>query len=458
MRRRGGRITALLATALMIPVGWVVAGPAAAGHARHPELLLRNGHHIHVVAVHRYDDRDWGAVVRSPALGRAVDVRLLLPSGYADHPHRHYPVLYLFHGTSGRASDWLKMGQAEQATAGLPLIVVMPDAGFDGDGGGWFTNWYDAHTKLGPSRWETFHVHQLIPWVDANLRTVPDRAGRAIAGLSQGGFGSMSYAARHPDTFVSAASFSGAPDIAFNPVLAAGAAVVIEGTAVGLDGVTPDAMFGPRLTNDINWRGHDPTTLVTNLRGMSLWLWTAEGLPGPYDHGLPAGAMAIEQITHASTKFFYDRARRVGIPVHLDDYTFGTHTWAYWARDLRQYLPHLMALFAHPRPRPAVVGYRSVEPRWSQWGWTVVMHRAARQQFSALAGASRRGFRLTGNGSATVTTLPAYRSGSRYLVSVAGPGRLARHVITARNRRLRLHLPLGHGHAATATVRISPIG
>ena len=64
--------------------------------------------------------------------------------------------------------------------------------------------------RAGP-RWETFHIDQLIPWIDHNLRTVADRRGRAIAGLSQGGFCSMSYAARHPDLFGVALSFSGAP-------------------------------------------------------------------------------------------------------------------------------------------------------------------------------------------------------------------------------------------------------
>ena len=49
-------------------------------------------------------------------------------------------VLYVSHGTSGRASDWVNFGNAEETTADLPLIVVMPDARFDGDGGGWFAN------------------------------------------------------------------------------------------------------------------------------------------------------------------------------------------------------------------------------------------------------------------------------------------------------------------------------
>src|SRR5207244_1949557 len=83
-----------------------------------------------------------------------------------------------------------------------------------------------------------------------------------------GGFGSTTYAARHPDTFVAAASFSGAPEIDRDPDVIVGATAVIEATALFLNQTEPDAMFGPRATNEINWQGHDPSTLMTNLRGM----------------------------------------------------------------------------------------------------------------------------------------------------------------------------------------------
>ena len=52
---------------------------------------------------------------------------------------------------------------------------------------------------------ETFTIEQLIPWVDGHYRAAARRRGRAVAGLSMGGFGAMSYAARHPDLFASAA-------------------------------------------------------------------------------------------------------------------------------------------------------------------------------------------------------------------------------------------------------------
>jgi S-formylglutathione hydrolase FrmB len=50
----------------------------------------------------------------------------------------------------------------------------------------------------GPQRWETCHLDELRPFIEARSRTRTDRGGRAIAGLSVGGFGAMSYVARHP--------------------------------------------------------------------------------------------------------------------------------------------------------------------------------------------------------------------------------------------------------------------
>jgi S-formylglutathione hydrolase FrmB len=432
------RIGALL-TGLIGFVAVPAAPPANAG------ATFVDAAGIHVLSEEQLSARQFHVSVSSAALGRAVDVRVLVPANYAQLPHVRLPVLYLFHGTSGRASDWIQSGHAEAATAGLPLIVVMPDAGFDGDGGGWFTNWVDTTTALGPSQWETFHVGQLIPWVDANLRTIATRDGRAIAGLSQGGFGSTSYAARHPDTFVSVASFSGAPDIDYDPTIAVGATAVIQATAVGLDGVQPDAMFGSRATNEINWQGHDPADLVTNLRGVDVWLYTATGAPGPYDPPAPnPGASGIEFLTHESTTSFVQRAQQQGVPVHVDDYVYGTHSFPYWARDLREYLSPLMQTFAHPATAPATIGYESIDKRWAQWGWSVSMDRTAVQQLSALTGAGRDGFTVQGTGTATVVTPPFYVPGSTHTVTLSGAsGPITRRIRTDARGRVHVVVPLG---------------
>src|SRR5262245_35024588 len=278
-----GQGEAIRRVALLTILTAIAARAAIAG----PELAdLRDGHGIHVESARQLDPRQLDVQVSTAALQRPVDVRILLPDGYADDRERRYPVLYLFHGTSGRPSDWINFGNAEQTTAGLPLIVVLPDAGFDGDGGGWFTNWYNGGAG-GQPMWETFHIDQVVPWVDANLRTIRSRAGRAIAGLSQGGFGALSYAARHPDLFTSVAAFSGRCQTDRDPQTSPADPDIIEFTASVLDGAAPDAMFGPRATQQLNWQAYDPATLVTNLRGMKISLWTGNGDPGPLDHGPP---------------------------------------------------------------------------------------------------------------------------------------------------------------------------
>jgi len=157
------------------------------------------------------------------------------------------------HGANGAGTDWTDVdrGNVEAATAGTNMIVVRPDAGFGRTGGGWYTNWIHQTTRFGPSQWETFHITQLIPYIDSVFRTNSTKAQRAIAGISEGGFGAMSYAARHPGLFAAGASFSGAPDIDRDVALRIPATVVIEQTARA-DGVNPSAAFGPRSTNEAN--------------------------------------------------------------------------------------------------------------------------------------------------------------------------------------------------------------
>lgn len=116
-----------------------------------------------------------------------------------------YPVLYLLHGMPGSPSEYLDGTQlAERADQEIaaqrlrPFIAVMPAAGTKrGYNGEW----------AGP--WEDGLVERTVPWVDANLPTIPAAAGRVIAGLSAGGFGAIDIALRHPDLFGATESWSG---------------------------------------------------------------------------------------------------------------------------------------------------------------------------------------------------------------------------------------------------------
>jgi S-formylglutathione hydrolase FrmB len=427
----------------LVLVTAVVAVAAGAGSASASAPAFASADGIQVTSQQALDPRLQAVTVTTGALAGPADVRVLLPADYAAHPRRHYPVLYLLHGTSGGASDWTTMGAAEETTAGRPLIVVMPDIGQHDNGGGWCTDSYNGGA-YGPPEWETFHIDQLIPWIDHNLRTIADRRGRAIAGLSQGGFCAMSYAARHPDLFSTALSFSGAPDIAYDAEAQALVTPIINATETGLDGVPPNSFFGPRATQEINWAAHDPATLAANLRGLRLVIYTGNGQPGPYDSAVANPlASLIEAGVHELTTLFHARLQALGIPSTFDDYGPGTHSWPYWKRDLQWSIGAVMAAFAHPPPVARAITYTSADPAYAVFGWRVVMHRAVRE-FSTLRRAAPNGFTLDGSGSATVDTPARYARHARYRVTVhSATGTTVATVRSGGNRQLEIALTLG---------------
>jgi len=379
--------------------------------------------------------------LRTDALASETQVRVLLPSGYAGG-RRRYPVLYLLHGGADDYRSWTDKGEAERLTEGLPLIVVMPNAGQ----GGWYTDWFNNGAG-GPPSWERYHVQQLIPWIDRRYRTVAQRGGRAIAGLSMGGFGAMSYAARHPGLFVAAASFSGAVDTNTPELVAP---TVIDSISM-LDGGGPGALWGPRASEEVRWRGHNPWDLAENLRGLSLTVRTGNGQAGgPYGGG-PADPLEIA--VHDMGVSFHERLEALGIPHVWDDYGAGGHTWPYWVRGLGQTLPSITESFAHPPRRPSPFAFTAVEPSYGAHGWQVRLDRPV-LEFSRIGNAGRRGFTLGGSGSAVVRTARLFRPGRSYSLVLRGDfGVQRRRRRAGRLGRLRVRVPLG---AANTTQQYTP--
>ena len=212
-------------------------------------------------------------------------------------------MLYLLNGRGGSQLDWTLAGDATATTAPYQVITVMPSGGR----GGFYANWLNFG-KGGPPKWETYHIDQLIPFIDANLRTIPKRQGRAIAGLSMGGFGAMSYAARHPDLFVSASSFSGALDVS-HP-----AAQVVVDVSTAEDGGVPGQAFGIFADDPIPWYGHDPLKLAENLRSVRVATYVNQGALGG-DLG-----NIIEYWAHENWVSFNARLTQLGIPKVAVDY------------------------------------------------------------------------------------------------------------------------------------------
>jgi S-formylglutathione hydrolase FrmB len=351
----------------------------------------------------------------SAAMAGVVHADVLLPSGYTTA--RRYPVLYLLHGGGGSFGDWITMGDAEHIVGGLPLIVVMPEGGPDG----WYSDWYGTVPgTAGPApAWETFHIGELIPWIDAHYSTIPDRSGRAIAGLSMGGYGAMEYASRYPDLFSVAGSFSGAVDLDYTSP--AGWSVPALAWLVG-DTPPASCAWGDPVLQRMNIEGHDPTALASNLHHVQLFIASGNGLDGPYDTTPNPEASVIEAGAYLEGTQFAQALSEAGVAATTWFYGPGTHTWPYWQADLRAFLPFLEAAWASPLPAPpaAPFSYRSTATTFSVWGWSFSVAGRNLPAFTDLTNVTSGGFAIRGAGTVTVTTPALYPPGSRWAVR-AGP-------------------------------------
>ncbi|MGW5382274.1 alpha/beta hydrolase-fold protein [Nocardia sp. NPDC003963] len=160
-----------------------------------------DGFGLSIVDRNENDPRMWYYRFQTSAIGWNPGVNVLLPDDYTTSGLT-YPVLYLFHGGGEdfRQFDYLGI---RDLTAGRPIIVVMPDGGH----AGWYSN--PVSSFVGPRNWETFHIAQLLPWIEANFRTYAEYDGRAVGGFSMGGFGALKYTAKYYGHFASVSSHSG---------------------------------------------------------------------------------------------------------------------------------------------------------------------------------------------------------------------------------------------------------
>lgn len=129
---------------------------------------------------------------------------IVLPESYESSNER-YPVLYLLHGFMQNYTVWGRnLAAAYYSRLMGDVILVLPDGG-----NSWYVN-YARSDDGETNNWEDHIVEDVISYVDTNYRTEARREGRAIAGLSMGGFGAFAIGLRRPHLFVSIGSTSGA--------------------------------------------------------------------------------------------------------------------------------------------------------------------------------------------------------------------------------------------------------
>lgn len=140
----------------------------------------------------------------SASMKKTIKAVVMTPDSYTSGSE--FPVVYLLHGYSGNYSDWAKKDPTiGQLVDRHQVIIVCPDGNY----GSWY---FDSPAD--PSfRYETYVASELVSWVDSHYKTVKNRKGRAITGLSMGGHGALYLAFRHQDVFGAAGSMSGGVDI-----------------------------------------------------------------------------------------------------------------------------------------------------------------------------------------------------------------------------------------------------
>jgi enterochelin esterase-like enzyme len=128
------------------------------------------------------------------------DVFVFLPPSYAKEESRRYPVVYALHGYSIGAEQWTREIHVPQTIEGAfaqgakEMIVVLPDSKTVHNG-----SMYSSSVTTGD--FENYIAHDVVAYIDAHYRTIPDRASRGLVGHSMGGYGATRIGMKHADVF-----------------------------------------------------------------------------------------------------------------------------------------------------------------------------------------------------------------------------------------------------------------
>ena len=241
--------------------------------------------------------------IPSAAMGKTYRAAVVLPASYARNKKARYPVLYLLHGAYGNFRDWLTQTPDRQLLHRLAdqynLIIVTPE--------GETASFYLDSPVNAASQFETYLTREVLPKIDQTYRTVADRRGRVIAGLSMGGHGALYLSARHPDLYAAAGSMSGALDLrSVNRRLSPEAAAQRA------------QLFAPVLGSETD----NADRFVANSVVSLVDLMQRNNLPLLIDCGVDDGLLEINREVH----------RRLLYNHTAHDYTErpGGHTWEYW--------------------------------------------------------------------------------------------------------------------------------
>lgn len=244
----------------------------------------------------------------SSIMPRSVAYCALLPPSYDAQPAKKFPVLYFLHGLGGdqtflvSTGGWGMIEDAWEQKRFGEFVIITPQAD---------TTFY-INSKNGRTRYEDFFVREFVPQMERKFRLQGTRSGRAIGGVSMGGYGALRFAFKYPEMFVSTA--------ALMPAL-------LEQLPHGSQDAGFTAFFGTAFGSPLDeafWKANTPFVFARtrNLRGLKIYADT-----GDRDgYGFDSGARALDKLLTAR-----------GVP-HVIRIDPGQHDWQFVAQHLMESL------------------------------------------------------------------------------------------------------------------------
>jgi len=243
--------------------------------------------------------------IPSTAMGKTYNAAVVLPNSYSKGKAK-YPVMYLLHGAYGHFRDWLKSTPNKMTVKDLAdqydIIIVMPE-------GETFSFYLDSPVNKG-SQFETYITKEVVQKIDQTYRTIHEKKGRVITGLSMGGHGALYLATKHPDLYAAAGSMSGAVDMGTMKNMGVDAPERIDKLM--------EPVFGPEGAPQEVYAAHAVLNMVDKMK--------ANALPLIIDCGVDDFLIGPNRELH----------RRLVYSKVSHEYTErpGAHTWEYWENAL----------------------------------------------------------------------------------------------------------------------------
>jgi S-formylglutathione hydrolase FrmB len=157
----------------------------------------------YIVSVQAYAKQVDTIEVLSQSMDLKIKNVVILPADY--DRKSDWPVLYLLHGYGGNHQSWLQIKpELPELATRYGLMIVCPDGK---------NSWYWDNSVNPEIRYETVVARELTEYIDRNYKTLKDKTGRAVTGLSMGGHGGLWLGIRNQDIFGACGSTSGGVDI-----------------------------------------------------------------------------------------------------------------------------------------------------------------------------------------------------------------------------------------------------